>query len=97
MKVCLGKMKVTARVRQESIETTDVLSSVDQRTEAPCKELKMKIEETEPWLQLPLDTWTLSLSKETADTKEDLHKELDLWIQGTQVQIDTTRTLVETT
>jgi hypothetical protein len=30
--------------------------SVDQRAQALCKELKMKIEETELWLQLSLDT-----------------------------------------
>jgi hypothetical protein len=31
-----------------------------------------------------------------ANTKKDLHEELDLRIQGTQVEIETTRTLAET-
>jgi hypothetical protein len=40
--------------------------------------------------------WPQSLHKDTEDTK-DLHEELDLRIQGTQVEMEMTRTLVETT
>jgi hypothetical protein len=67
----------------------DVLSSVNKRTQNLCEELNVKIEE----MQLGLQAVMMSL---IADTMKDIHEDLDLRIQGTQVEIETMKTLVET-
>jgi hypothetical protein len=43
-----------------------------------------------------LDNQVKSLCKETVDTKKDIHEELNLRIQGTQVEIETTLHGLET-
>jgi calcineurin-like phosphoesterase len=70
-------------------QVEDILASVNQGTQGLHKELNMKIE-TQLGLQvvtMSLDTWTQHLHEEIMDTKQDLHKELDLRIQGTQAEI----------
>jgi hypothetical protein len=47
----------------------------------------MKTEEMQLGLQMSLSTQNQSLRKEMADTKKDLHGELNLSIQGTQAVI----------
>jgi hypothetical protein len=57
----------------------------------------VKIEETQLGLQTSLDTRTWGLCEEIAGTKKDLRKELDLRIQGTQVEMETGETYEEVT
>jgi hypothetical protein len=62
-------------------------------------EFNMKIEEMQLDLQAvtSLDMRTKSLRKEMADTKKDLHEQLNLRMHGTEVKIQTMRTLAEAT
>jgi hypothetical protein len=63
-------------------------------------EFNMKIEEMQLDLQAvttSLDMRTKSLCKEMADTKKDLHEGLNIRMHGTQVKIQTMRTLAEAT
>jgi hypothetical protein len=86
-----GKIDSICSKLEETIKNRvdDVLSSVDWWTQYLCKEPSMKIEGMQLGLQavtMSLDTWARSLHEEILDTKEDLHKVLNLWIRGTQVE-----------
>lgn len=70
--------------------------SVDQWTQGLHEEINAMIEEMQLGLQTCHDMRARILCRETVDTKNDLHKELDLRIQGTNVEIETARTLAET-
>jgi hypothetical protein len=74
----------------------DVPLSVDQWTQGLYEEINAMIEEMQLRLQMCRDMRTRSLYREIVDMKNDLHKELDLRIQRTNVKIETARTLAET-
>jgi hypothetical protein len=75
----------------------EVLSCVDKKTLGLCKELTEKIDKTQVDLQAirtVIDTWTKSLLDTITDTREHLHEELGLIIQG---EAQMMKTLIDTT
>jgi 4-hydroxyphenylpyruvate dioxygenase-like putative hemolysin len=87
----------------------NVLVSVDRQTQGLLEELNKEIEETQRHLQLvitSIDRWTRSFKDDIMDTKKDfheaivnirknLHQMLNHRTQGTQSEIESTKTLVD--
>jgi hypothetical protein len=109
MKDGLEEMKATVRASRENMETavnsiqSELEETIKNRGRCPgicqptdpdlCKELNIKIEETQLDLQVVStfhDTLTKNHCEEIGDTKKDFHLELNFKIQGTRVKIETT-------
>jgi hypothetical protein len=83
----------------------DALSCIGQRARWPRQKLNARLDGKQLRILQSLNKSTRSLHRRTEDTNRDIHEEnaetktdleeeLDLRIQGTQVEIETTRTLV---
>jgi hypothetical protein len=91
-----GMMEAAINSIQSKLEETiknmveNILAFVDQWTQDLSKELNVKTEDSQLGLQamtMSFDVLTKSLCEEVVDKKKDLHKEFNIRIERTQVEI----------